>query len=106
MRIPLSTLPVCFPCNVASRLTSRHHWIMVMSVIDAPIPIRYCSNLLIILAVPTNIRKAPKAPVTGQGLGSTIWNGCLVILLFHKELFYELRFVCWKHSVPFYWPGN
>ena len=44
-RMPLSTFRVCFPWNVASRVTSRHHWIMVARISTIPSPINRWSNL-------------------------------------------------------------
>ena len=35
-RIPLSTLRVCFPWNVASRVTSRHHCTIVARISTSP----------------------------------------------------------------------
>ena len=100
IRIPSSTLLVCFPWKVASRLTSRHHWAIVIKMINSPIlpRIRKVSNLCIHPARPATKKKAPAAPVKGQGLASTIWNGCFVILLFHKKLFCKLYW-CWKQGV-------
>ena len=46
-RMPLSTLRVCLPWKVASRVTSRHHWIMVMSTSMRPTPINRWSYLCI-----------------------------------------------------------
>lgn len=100
IRMPSSTFIVCFPWKVASRLTSRHHWAIVIKIIARPTlaRIRKGSNLCIHPASPATKKNAPAAPVKGQGLASTIWNGCFVILLFHKKLFFKLHFR-WKQGV-------
>lgn len=97
-RNPISTFVVCLPWSVASRLTSRHQRIMVR--IRAPIPIfkRWLSTLWMYPTEPDNRKRAPAEPVNGQGLGSTRWYGCF-ILLFHKKLFCKNSSNCWKHNV-------
>jgi len=45
MRIPLSTLRVCFPWKVASRVTSRHHWTIVARISARPAQISLASYL-------------------------------------------------------------
>lgn len=70
-RKPLSTLFVCFPCNVASRLTSRHHKRVVMKINSNPIYFILKSNICILLAMPVTNNSLPIEPVNGHGLGST-----------------------------------
>ena len=78
-RIPFSTFSVCFPWKVASRVTSRHHWIIVNKIKPRPTYMKLLSYLCIQAAKPVTINREPTAPVKGQGLKSTMWNGCLVI---------------------------
>lgn len=96
-RTPFSTLFVCFPWYVASRLISRHHKTMVIKIIISPTVASLPSCLFIQPAAPASKYSVPAAPVKGHGLGSTRWKGCF-ILLRHKELFLKL-FHCWKHDV-------
>ena len=46
-RIPLSTLRVCLPWNVASRVTSRHHCSIVAKMRRKPRPMSRWSYLFI-----------------------------------------------------------
>lgn len=78
-RIPFSTFSVCFPWNVASRVTSRHHWIIVNKIKPNPMYIKLLSYLCIHAANPVTKNNEPTAPVKGQGLKSTMWKGCFVI---------------------------
>ena len=90
MRSPPSTFCVCLPTIVASRAISRHHWIIVEIIIIRPNHIIFSSYWLNPLAIPVNSISVPIAPVIGHGLGSTMWNGCFLILLYHKEIFIKL----------------
>jgi len=74
-RRPLVTIFVCRPWYVPSRVTSRHHWIMVRTVMIAPIPIRLLSYWWNHLISPIKVTIAPTAPVRGHGLLFTMWNG-------------------------------
>jgi hypothetical protein len=74
-RSPFVTLFVCNPLYVPSRVTSRHHWIMVNTVIIVPIPGRLSSYFLNYLISPIYIVIAPMAAVSGHGLLFTLWNG-------------------------------
>ena len=67
-RMPLSTLRVCFPWNVASRVTSRHHCTMVAKIKIRPRPMRRWSYLFMYAASPATKNSLPKLPVRGQGL--------------------------------------
>ena len=78
-RIPFSTFSVCFPWKVASRVTSRHHWTIVNKIRPRPTYMKLLSYLCIQAAKPVTRNREPTAPVKGQGLKSTMWNGCLVI---------------------------
>ena len=71
-RIPFSTFLVCFPWNVASRETSRHHCTIVRTIITNPKYIMVSSYLFIHAAIPLVKNILPRAPVKGQGLISTI----------------------------------
>lgn len=67
---------------MASRMTSRHHWIM-----DRIVKISARTRHLVPypwnhLTRPTANVKAPKADVRGQGLNSTRWKGCRGITFF------------------------
>lgn len=82
-RSPLATYDVWCPRNVASRATSRHHWIIDRAVTsnatrrqDIPYPWNQ-------LARPTASRNAPRAEVNGHGLNSTKWNGCRGMYVFY-----------------------
>lgn len=79
IRIPSSTLFVWAPRWVASRVTSRHHIIIVKIIKASPICIRSESNLCIHDASPPTRHRLPKDPVRGQGLASTKWNGWCMI---------------------------
>ena len=68
MRIPFSTFSVCLPWKVASRVTSRHHWIMVRIIRKRPTSIKLFSYLCIQEASPVTKNKDPRAPVNGHGL--------------------------------------
>lgn len=74
-RSPLVTIFVCSPWYVPSRVISRHHWIMVNTVITVPTPSRLLSYWWNHLISPINVTIAPIAPVSGHGLLFTMWNG-------------------------------
>ena len=74
-RSPFVTIFVCSPWYVPSRVTSRHHWIMVIRVIIVPIPSRLLSYWWNHLINPIRVTIAPMAPVSGHGLLFTMWNG-------------------------------
>ena len=78
-RIPFSTFSVCLPWKVASRVMSRHHWIIVNRISPNPTYIKLLSYLCIHAAKPVTINREPTAPVRGHGLTSTMWKGCFVI---------------------------
>jgi len=70
-RNPFTTYLVCCPINVASRITSRHHWIIVNPITRRPkiTPIKPSPWNQ---AVRPSVRvRAPIDPVRGQGLHST-----------------------------------
>jgi len=56
-------------------VTSRHHWIIVSTVMIAPIPSKLSSYWWNHLISPIRVTIAPIAPVSGQGLLFTIWKG-------------------------------
>jgi hypothetical protein len=86
-RIPLATGDVCWPRKVASRITSRHHWIIVRLIIEIP-------KIRAVMPCPWNHEarppvnvNAPKDPVSGQGLNSTRWKGWRTIIFFKVLIF-------------------
>jgi hypothetical protein len=74
-RRPFVTIFVCNPWYVSSRVTSRHHCIIVNTVMITPIPIRLLSYWWNLLISPIKVSIAPIAPVSGHGLLFTIRNG-------------------------------
>jgi len=77
------TYEVWAPIKVASRITSRHHWIIdkiitVRAIIRQKIPCPWNH-----LVRPTPRRKAPNADVSGHGLKSTKWKGCRGMYVFY-----------------------
>lgn len=75
IRILVSTSSEWCPWSVASRDTSRHHWIDVMIRSAKPIFIRVFDPPWNHFTVPEVIIRAPIAPVKGHGLWSTMWYG-------------------------------
>lgn len=55
---------------------SRHHWYIVRRVSTRPRVIRRVEWKWNQIAVPDVSSRAPIAPVSGQGLGSTMWYAC------------------------------
>lgn len=80
--ILLTTFLVCNPWNVDSRMTSRHHWIMVNKIISTPRYISHFSFMCKYITVPDVIVINPIDPVNGHGLLSTKWNGWFFIIKF------------------------
>lgn len=77
--ILLITFLVCSPWNVDSRITSRHHWIIVNTITVAP---RFINNIWLLwshVIVPEAVVIIPIDAVRGQGLFSTRWNGWFFI---------------------------
>jgi len=72
IRNPASTWEECFPWNVASRATSRHHCTIVATTSNKPSNTRHLSNLCIQEAAPLTRIRAPTEPVNGHGLQSTM----------------------------------
>lgn len=63
---------VWWPWKVPSRTTSRHHWIRVRIRVSKP---NFKTVVVFVWnhkASPEAISREPKAPVRGQGLGSTM----------------------------------
>lgn len=56
-----------------SRITSRHHWYIVRKFVSSPSARRFIELKLNHIASPEVISSADRAPVSGQGLGLTIW---------------------------------
>jgi hypothetical protein len=76
-RNPKETTRVWSPWKVPSREISRHHWYIVNKVIILPIKKRVILFKWNHWMIPEVKVKAPNAPVKGQGLWSTKWNGWL-----------------------------
>lgn len=74
-RIFVSTSNEWWPWKVASRVTSRHHWIEEKIRKNLPKMRRKEELLWNQLTVPAVTIKALKALVRGQGLWSTMWKG-------------------------------
>lgn len=55
---------------------SRHHWYIVRRRSTKPRVIRVVVWKCIQIARPDVISRAATAPVSGQGLGSTMWYAC------------------------------
>ena len=72
-RRPITTLAVCRPWYVPSRVISRHHWIMVSIVAKIPMIRRSMLNWWNHLTSPVVNIIALIDPVNGQGLISTRW---------------------------------
>lgn len=82
--IPFVTFTEWYPWSVLSRDTSRHHWIIVIIIINRPIFIRGLLLKVNDSTVPKVINNAAKAPVRGHGLTLTRWKGwfCVCIVSF------------------------
>lgn len=61
--------------NVLSRMTSRHHWNIVIMVIVIPSNRHVRPRLWNQEVKPIVIIRAPTDPVKGHGLYSTKWKG-------------------------------
>lgn len=59
-----------------SRIISRHHWYIVKRRRTVPRPISVVEWKWNQIARPDVINRAATAPVSGQGLGSTMWYAC------------------------------
>lgn len=70
-RMPVDTKKECLPWNVLSRITSRHHWIIVKINVINPILIKIDLGEWNHSTMPKVINNAAKAPVKGQGLALT-----------------------------------
>lgn len=77
--ILLITFFVCNPWNVDSRITSRHHWNMVIMIIITPRFINQTSFIWNHIIVPDVNDISPIDPTIGHGLLSTKWNGWFFI---------------------------
>lgn len=82
--ILLVTLVEWCPWNVLSRITSRHHWIIVRINVVNPTNKRVLSKKWNHLQIPEVRNRAPRAPVKGHGLTFTKWYGwfCVNIISF------------------------
>ena len=72
-------MPVWWPSNVDSLITSRHHTNMVNNNIKKLLNkiILPCLYACIYKTPPVVHEKAVNAEIKGHGLGSTRWKGCL-----------------------------
>lgn len=73
--MPVFTMIVWCPWNVASRVMSRHHWNMVRAVNNRPVSNRSMLLECINFTSPVVSIKALNDPVSGHGLRSTKWKG-------------------------------
>lgn len=72
-RWALTTSEVWWPIKLLSRITSRHHWIIVRIISNRPRRRRVGGFWLNHLTRPMAVDKAPMEPVKGHGLISTRW---------------------------------
>ena len=70
-RSPFATYDVWCPRNVASRATSRHHWIIDRDTTKRAVNRQYIPYPWNQLVNPTASRNALMADISGQGLNST-----------------------------------
>lgn len=93
-RIPFATIWVWRPWKELSRLMSRHHWIQVIIIINLPNKNKVGSKVWNHFTRPEVKIRAPRAPVRGHGLWSTMWKAWFLLiiifsgiqLLLNKEL--------------------
>ena len=62
-----------WPWNVPSRTTSRHHWNIVNRLVVMPRVRSVVELKWNHITNPDVIRRAERAPVSGHGLGLTMW---------------------------------
>lgn len=79
-RRPEVTCEVWCPIKVLSRITSRHHWIIDIIIRNDAISNIYDEWRWNHDVNPIARVNAPIEAVNGQGLISTRWNGCRIIL--------------------------
>lgn len=79
---------------MASRTTSRHHWIIDIATTNRAINKQYIPYPWNQHTSPTPNRNAPSADVSGHGLNSTRWNGCRGMYVF-----YAYKLFTWKVNV-------
>jgi len=72
-RRPFCVLFVCFPMHIASRIMSRHHCIIVITIDIIPTNKSFESWKWNQLVSPIVIDRALIADKIGHGLGSTKW---------------------------------
>lgn len=84
---PFNTREVWCPWNVDSRITSRHHWTMVERIRITPKINRLGPYEWNQAARPAVRLSAPRAPIRGQGLGSTKWKGWRNMGIFFGAIF-------------------
>jgi len=85
-RSPLVTKNVWRPWKVLSRVMSRHHWYVVRLMIER---LKRKSRLFEWrnhLVIPETIIKEPKEAIRGQGLWSTKWKVCLLLISIVNEV--------------------
>ena len=75
-RNPFSTIRVWSPWNLASRLTSRHHWLDTTTNKTSLLKNRVVLEWWNHRTIPEVSPKAETADSKGQGDSSTKWNGC------------------------------
>ena len=72
-RRPNSTIDVCRPWTVPSRLISRHHWAITIRIIIKPKKNNAIESRWNQETIPVVKYNPPMAPNKGQGDSSTIW---------------------------------
>lgn len=104
-RKPLSTIWVWQPIKVLSRITSRHHWIIVKTTNIKPNNKQNKPLLWNQKTKPIAVKKAPKEPVNGQGLASTKWKGCRSIMnkIYHVHLLPLGKLKFWEIQKSKFW---
>lgn len=74
-RNPIDTFIVWSPWNVLSRVTSRHHWIIIRITMIDPIKNKWNWKKWNHIISPSILTITPKDPKIGHGLASTRWYG-------------------------------
>jgi len=84
---PFKTREEWKPWRVPSRVTSRHHWIIVRMIRRIPRIRSFGPYPWNHAAKPAVRFRAPRAPISGHGLCSTRWKGWRSIGIFFVAIF-------------------
>lgn len=76
-RKPFWTTDVWWPWKVLSRIMSRHHWYIVKVLVNSPRDSKSIELKWNHIIRPDVIKRADRAPVSGHGLGFTMWYACV-----------------------------